>query len=124
MRPGVDEQAALVDRIFELNPSMNLLYPGDARYICDVFYIAEGQGEYFDLGQSPIFRKSFFIGEETDCAAGTFLITDACIECGTCAAACPERCIAAGSPYAIDQPHCLRCGLCSEVCPVQAIVKR
>ena len=124
VRPSDDAQMALVDRIFELNPSMNLLYPDEARYICDVFYVAEGQGEYFDLGQSPIFRKPFSLGVETDCAAGTFLVTDACIECGTCAAACPEHCIAAGSPYVIDQSHCLRCGICFEACPAQAIVKR
>ena len=118
------EQGALVDRIFELNPTMNLLYPGDARYICDVFCLVEGQGEYFDLGQNPIFRKPFAIGSDVDCATGTFLVTDACIECGTCAAACPEHCISAGSPYIIDQSHCLRCGICFEACPVQAIVKR
>lgn len=120
---GEAVQCALVDAIFELNPSMNLLYAGDARYICDVFYIEEGEGEYFDLGQSPVFRKPFKIGGQPD-VRGTFLITDACIECGTCAAACPEQCIAAGSPYEIDQSHCLRCGICHEACPVQAIVKQ
>ncbi len=116
-------QHALVDAIFELNPSMNLLYSGENRYICDVFYIEEGEGEYFDLGQSPVFRKPFRIGGEPD-AHGTFLITGACIGCGTCAAACPEQCIEAGSPYVIDQSHCLRCGICREACPAQAIVKR
>lgn len=48
---------------------MNLLFPGDARYICDVFYITEGEGEYFDLGQQPIFRKPFSLGE-ADCENG------------------------------------------------------
>lgn len=116
-------QRALVDAIFELNPSMNLLYSGENRYICDVFYVEEGEGEYFDLGQSPVFRKPFRIGGEPD-VRGTFLITDACIGCGACAAACPEQCIAEGDPYVIDQSHCLRCGICQEVCSVQAIVKR
>ena len=120
---GESAQHALVDAIFELNPSMNLLYTGDARYICDVFYVENGEGEYFDLGQSPVFRKPFRIGGNPD-ARGTFLITDACIGCGTCAGACPERCIAEGNPYEIDQFHCLRCGICQEACPVQAIVKR
>ena len=103
---------------------MNLLYPGDARYICNVFYIVKGQGEYFDLGQQPIFRKSFAIGEIDNCTDGTFLITDACIECGTCSKTCPEHCITPGEPYDIDQAHCLRCGICQEVCPVQAVVKK
>ena len=120
---GESVQQALVDAIFELNPSMNLLYTGDARYICDVFYVEDGEGEYFDLGQSPVFRKPFRIGGEPD-AHGTFLITGACIGCDTCAGACPERCIAEGNPYEIDQSHCLRCGICQEACPVQAIVKR
>lgn len=122
---GEGEQRTLVDRIFELNPSMNIIYPGEARYICDVFYVAEGEGEYFDLGQRPIFRKSFAIGAtDSPCEKGTFLITDACIECGACAEACPEQCITPGSPYKIDQSHCLRCGICQETCPAQAIIKR
>jgi len=124
VRPADSVQRALVDRIFELNPSMNAIYPGEARYICDVFYIAEGQGEYFDLGQKPIFRKSFEIGDAGECTAGRFLITDGCIGCGTCAAACPEQCITPGTPYAIDQRHCLRCGICEEICPAQAIVRQ
>ena len=121
---SAEEQRALVDAIFELNPSKNLIYPGDARYICDVFCIAEGEGEYFDLGQKPIFRKPFRLGGEAHCNKGTFLVTDACIGCGTCAEKCPEECIAPGAPYEIDQSHCLRCGICFECCPVQAIVKR
>ena len=120
---GEAVQHALVDAIFELNPSMNLLYSGENRYICDVFYVEEGEGEYFDLGQSPVFRKPFRIGGEPD-ARGTFLIIDACIGCGVCAAACPEQCITEGDPYVIDQSHCLRCGICQEACPARAIVKQ
>ena len=124
VRPeGEDAQHALVDAIFELNPSMNLLYAGDARYICDVFYIENGEGEYFDLGQSPMFRNPFKIGGKPN-VLGTFLVTDACIGCGACAEACPEKCIAKGDPYVIDQSHCLRCGICLEACPVQAIEKQ
>lgn len=120
---GEAVQHALVDALFEMNPSMNLLYSGENRYICDVFYIEEGKGEYFDLGQNPVFRKPFALGGEPE-VRGTFFITDACIECETCVAACPEQCIASGSPYKIEQSHCLRCGICQEACPVQAIVKR
>jgi uncharacterized pyridoxamine 5'-phosphate oxidase family protein len=124
VRPCDEEQHALVDAIFELNPSMNLLYPGDVRYICDVFYLEEGEGEYFDLGQKPIFRKPFKLGGEAGYGKGAFLITDSCIGCDTCAEKCPEQCIDSGTPYAIDQSHCLRCGICQEACPTQAIIKR
>lgn len=115
-------QHALVDAIFALNPSMNQIYPGDARYICDVFCIDAAQGEYFDLSQKPIFRKPFKLGEEAE-REDAFLIADTCIGCRTCAEKCPERCIEPGEPYEINQLHCLRCGICQEACPVQAIVK-
>ena len=124
VRPDDEEQGALVDAIFELNPAMNLIYPDDSRYICDVFYLEEGQGEYFDLGQRPVFRKPFKLGGDAECEKGTFLITDACIGCGACDEKCPEQCIAPGTPYEIEQSHCLRCGICWEACPAQAIVKR
>ena len=124
VRPGGDSvQHALVDAIFDLNPSMNLLYSDENRYICDVFYVEEGEGEYFDLGQHPVFRKSFALGG-VEAKAGTFSITNACIGCGTCTGKCPEQCIAPGSPYVIDQSHCLRCGICQEACPARAIAKK
>lgn len=88
-----------------------------------MFCIDAAQGEYFDLSQKPIFRKPFKLGEEAE-REHAFLITDACIGCGTCAEKCPERCIEPGEPYKINQSHCLRCGICQEACPVQAIVKR
>lgn len=120
---GIDDQHALVDAIFELNPSMNLIYPGDRRYICDVFCIDSGEGEYFDLGQKPIFRYPFSIGDK-ETTTGTFLITNACTECGACAGICPENCIKVGTPYEIDQAHCLRCGICQEACPAYAVQKK
>lgn len=123
VRPPDDEQHVLVDALFELNPGMEIIYPSDKRYICEVFYIADGEGEYFDLGQKPIFRKSFSIGKGGR-KPKTYLITDRCIECGACQKACPEECIEVGSPYVIDQAHCIRCGLCVEACPADAIVSQ
>ena len=123
VRPPDDEQHALVDALFELNPGMEIIYPDDKRYICDVFFIADGEGEYFDLGQKPVFRKSFSIGEGGR-KTRIYKITDRCIECGSCQKACPEGCISAGSPFFIDQSHCIRCGLCVEKCPTDAIVSK
>lgn len=123
VRPPDDEQHALVDMLFDLNLGMEVIYPDDKRYICDVFYIADGEGEYFDLGQKPVFRKSFSIGRGGR-KPKMYLITDICIACGSCQAACPEECISVGMPYLIDQSHCIRCGLCVEACPADAIEMR
>lgn len=135
-----------IDRIFEENPSMNDVYPGESRYILEAFCIAEGEVEFFDLGKSPIYRETFTMGsdshdgeqdvkqedvrnrEEQEEKAGKktavkkgFVITDVCIGCGKCAGVCPQQCIEPGTPYSITQEHCLHCGLCFENCPVSAI---
>ena len=52
------DQRAWVDRIFEANPSMNDVYPGDARYVLEAFALDNGDLEFFDLGVSPINRCS------------------------------------------------------------------
>ena len=35
-----------VDKVFEHNPGMNEVYPGESRYILDAFHIYEGCGEW------------------------------------------------------------------------------
>lgn len=135
------DQKHWIDRIFEENPVMNDVYPGESRYILEPFCIQRGTLEFFDLGKSPIFRESFVFGmaeasdeapqnigtEVESCPAPRekgFLITDACIGCGKCMRGCPQQCIAKGTPFLIHQENCLHCGLCFENCPVQAIVRR
>lgn len=113
-----------IDRIFEENPSMNDVYPGDARYILDPFVIESGQLECFDLSSHPIHREYFAFGAEKNVQTPGFLITDSCIECGTCQSVCPQGAIEADSPYRIRQDACLHCGLCYENCPVSCIVRR
>ena len=109
-----------VDRVFEENPGMNEVYPGESRYALDAFHIYEGQGEWFDLLNYPINRESFAYGGGAAEPAG-FVIGESCIGCGACAKACPQQCIAPGKPYAIAPQHCLQCGLCAEVCPAGAV---
>ena len=106
--------------IFEANPSMNDVYPGESRNILEVFCLYEGQGEYFNLSQTPIFRETFFVGKPREQKKG-FHITQGCIGCGACAQVCPQDCIDAGTPYRIRQENCLHCGLCAETCPATAI---
>lgn len=116
-------QRAWIDRIFDENPSMCGVYPGDSRYILEAFCIEEGTIELFDLGHEPIFRQGFSLGGAVPHASG-FAIGDDCIGCGLCARGCPQQCVEKGSPYAIEQEHCLHCGRCFERCPVQAIRRR
>ena len=89
------EQHAMIDRIFEENPSMNEVYPGDTHYILEVFVIAEGSIEFFDLRQSPICCESLAL-EKASVTEKDFFITEVCIGCVTCASLCLQQCIEDG----------------------------
>jgi len=118
------EQQKWIDTIFEEQPYLSNVYPGDTRKLAGiVFEITDAEIEYFHLGVNPIFRESYTIGSGIVKEKG-YQITDACIGCGSCTEHCPQRCIEAGTPYQIQQEHCLHCGNCHTVCPVQAVEKR
>ncbi len=110
----------LLKRVFDENQEMNNVYPGESRYILDVFCLYEGEGERFDLGKTPIEREYFAFGK-TDFKLKGFEIIDKCIGCGNCERNCPQKCIHKGTPFEIQQKNCLHCGLCKEKCPVKAI---
>ena len=83
-----------MDMMFEKNPYMKEIYPGDTREALDVFCLYEAQGEYFDISvPSDIIRKSIVIGN-------------------------------AQKLVVIEQNHCLHCGRCAQICPKQTIEKR
>ena len=118
------DQQKWIDTIFEEQPYLSNVYPGDTRTLAGiVFEIKDAEIEYFHLGVNPIFRESYTIGGGTVTEKG-YQITDTCIGCGTCTEHCPQRCIEAGTPYQIQQEHCLHCGNCHAVCPAQAVEKR
>lgn len=110
----------VVDRIFEHNPMMNDLYPGEKRDILEAYRLYCGKGEVFDLSVEPPNRERFAFGGETVNPSG-YRITDRCTACGLCKDACPVSVISEGEVYRIDQARCLECGRCAETCPESAI---
>lgn len=114
------EQSKWLSLIFDENPYMANVYPGDTRQVLEVFCVQNGEIEYFHLGVRPILRESYTIGSGA-LHEKLYTISDDCIGCGSCTKHCPQNCITAGTPYHIEQEHCLRCGSCKEICPASAV---
>ena len=114
-----------LDIMFEKNPYMKEIYPGDTREVLDVFCLYEAQGEYFDISvPSNIIRKSIVIGDAQEVQTG-YYVGKNCIGCKLCYSVCPQKCIdIAQKPVVIAQNHCLHCGRCVQICPMQTIEKR
>lgn len=115
-----EEQEHWKDVIFDEQPYLANVYPGDTRSIGIIFAIREMSIEYFNLGVSPIFREVYSVNGGRAKPKG-YVISDQCIGCGTCQQVCPQRAIDEGTPYHIRPENCLHCGNCFQHCPVQAI---
>ena len=114
-----------LDEIFEKNPYMQSIYPGDTRAALEVFCLCEAEGEYFDISDpAHVTRDSITIGHTASVQAGYF-VGSGCIGCKLCYSVCPQKCMdIAKKPVVIDQHRCLHCGRCAEICPRQIIEKR
>lgn len=109
--------------LFRKNSYMAEIYPTDeSRKGLTVFYIYEGNGEWFDLSKKPIERINFAFGRKIQ--EKGYFINDRCICCESCLAVCPQNCIRKGTHFIIEQEHCLHCGNCVSVCPAKAVEKR
>ena len=120
-----NEQEKWIDTIFEEQPYLSNVYPGNTRKLAGiVFEIKDAEIEYFNLGVNPIFRESYTIGAGNLTQKG-YVISEKCISCGKCLKNCPQNCIDFSAGRAIiKQENCLHCGNCLAVCPVGAVEKR
>lgn len=91
-----------------------------------VFVLHKAQGELYDYDfarqhrDHKLERRRFAYGGASHAEAG-LSITDACVECGSCLAACTFNAIEEGSPYRINGARCDECGNCWNGCPADAI---
>ena len=111
-----------LDEIFEKNPYMATIYPDPkTRSALEVFFIYEAEGEYFDLGQNPVYRQTFAYGGGAVHETGYQIDKSKCIGCLGCRSVCPVQCISKEAPREIDRSRCLHCGNCFRTCPVKAV---
>lgn len=115
-----EEQIKWRDVLYQEQPYLENVYPGESKNIDTMFVIRNYVIEYFCLSTRPITREYFAVGNAELPKKG-YLITENCIGCATCQSVCPQEVIQEGMPFEIDQQHCLQCGNCYENCPVQAI---
>ena len=117
-----NEQKKWRDVLYQEQPYLENVYPGETKEIDTMFVIRDYTIEYFCLSTRPITREYFAVGHAQIKPKG-YVITENCIGCGTCQSVCPQNVITEGSLFVIDAHHCLQCGNCAENCPVQAIVR-
>jgi ferredoxin len=104
----------------------NLIKGKDGMYagktdLLEMFFIADGTGEIFDLSSDLPTRLLFAFGNARIRERG-YQITGTCIACGICKESCTCNAIREGDMYQIDSVRCLHCGRCYEKCPENAII--
>ena len=70
-------------------------------------------------------RKNYYVQNKQEFYGGltmAYILTDACVSCGSCADQCPVEAISEGEgKYVIDADVCVSCGSCADQCPTEAI---
>ena len=114
-----------LDIMFEKNPYMKKIYPGDTKDAIEVFRLYEAQGEYFDISiPSHVVRKPILIGRP-NAIQTCYVVGVECIGCKLCYSVCPQKCIdISRKPAVINQNQCLHCGQCAQICPKQTISRQ
>ena len=117
-----EEQIKWRDILYQEQPYLENVYPGESKNIDTMFVIKDYTVEYFCLSTRPITREYFAVGNAVIKPKG-YVITGRCIGCSKCTRVCPQGAIDKGDPkpFRIRQNNCLQCGNCYENCPVQAI---
>lgn len=82
------EQMKWRDVIYQEQPYLENVYPGESKNIDTIFVIKDYTIEYFCLSTRPITREYFSVGNAELKPKG-YLITDKCIGCGKCIRICP-----------------------------------
>lgn len=119
-----------VDRKAARNSNFNVAVYDRKKYPeTTVLVLESAWGELYDYDFNMVNRDHKLLRERfswggAEFAAPGFHITDQCIECGSCAAACTHKAIVPGSPYSILGERCDECGNCHYVCPVGAVVEK
>ena len=63
-----------------------------------------------------------FVDQIKEDKSMAYVISDACLSCGSCEGECPVGAIAQGDgKYEINADLCLECGSCEAACPAGAI---
>jgi uncharacterized pyridoxamine 5'-phosphate oxidase family protein/NAD-dependent dihydropyrimidine dehydrogenase PreA subunit len=117
-----EEQVLWRDKIYEAQPYLANVYPGNTREINVMYVLKDYSIEYFNLGVHPIERYVYEVGGGKAKPNG-YRITESCTGCGACVGECPEGAIRLGHPCVINPVHCLHCGRCQELCPCDAVVR-